>query len=126
MVAVAGVSEGRSGRRGGGGRLAGLLKNAEHPDARLHVLQCLDRAVSGLKSAERTRLAKALRADLDHERPFVRAWALSVLVRLAGETASIREWVGEAVEGAEADEKASVKARVRQLRKGGALDWFEG
>ena len=71
-------------------------------------------------------MAKVLRADLEHERPFVRAWALSVLVRLAGEEKSIRGWVGEAVEGAEADEKASVRARIRQLRKGGALEWFEG
>jgi len=111
-----------------GGRLAALLDSAQHPDARLHVIQSLDRAVEagGFDAAGRKKLAKALRSDLEHDRPFVRAWALSVLVRLAGETPSIREWVGEAVEDTEANEKASVKARVRQLRKGGALEWFEG
>ncbi len=106
-------------------RLVGLLPNAVHPDARLHVIQCLDRAVGGLDAAGRKRLAKALRADLEHERPFVRAWALSVLARLACDTPAIRGWVGEAVEDAEANGKASLKARVRQLRCAGALEWYD-
>jgi hypothetical protein len=110
------------------GRLAGLLGGAGHPDARLHVIQCLDRAAAGggFDAAGRKKLAKALRGDLEHERPFVRAWALSVLARLAAETPSVREWVGEAVEDAEANGKASLKARVRQLRKAGVLGWYDG
>ncbi len=110
-----------------GERLAGLLAGAEHPDARLHVVQCLDRAVAGggFDTAAQERLARSLRADLEHERPFVRAWAVSVLVRLAEETPSVRAWVGEAVADVEASGKASLKARVRRLRAEGALEWYD-
>jgi len=106
-------------------RLAGLLPGAVHHDARLHVIQCLDRAAGGFNAPARTRLAKTLRPDLEHDRPFVRAWALSVLARLAMDTPTIRGWVGEAIEDAEENGKASLKARVRQLRCAGALEWYD-
>lgn len=110
------------------GRLSGLLGGAAHPDARLHVIQCLDRVVAagGFDGAGRKKLAKALRADLEHERPFIRAWALSVLARLAADTPSVRAWVGEAIGDAESNGTASLKARVRQLRKTGAFGWYDG
>ena len=49
-----------------GGRLAGLLDSAMHPDARLHVIQTLDRAVEagGFDAAGRKKLAKALRTGI--------------------------------------------------------------
>jgi len=99
-----------------------------HPDARLHVVQSLDRAAAagGFDAAGRKRLAGTLRADLGHARPFVRAWSLSVLIRLALRSPSIREWVGEAVAAAEAEGPASLRARVRRLRAEGALGWYDG
>lgn len=106
-------------------RLTALLKTTTHPDARLHLIQSLDRAVPALKDPARKKLATALRADATHKRPFIRAWTLSVLARLAANTKSIQPWVADLIEEAESTAPASVKARIRQLHKEHALDWLD-
>ena len=111
---------------GAADRLAGLLMRADHHHARLHIIQSLDRAAAagGMRAPQREQLAAALRADAAHDRPFIRAWTLSVLARLSADTPSVRPWVRELVERAEHEGPASLRARLRQVSTAGALDWL--
>ena len=60
---------------------------------------------------------RALLACVDHDNPFVRAWSYHGLVALADEYAEHRDDVLALLERAAEGEKASVKARIRNVRK---------
>ena len=78
--------------------------------AQLHICQCIahisvpPKATPGLETW--------LRALLDAQRPFVRAWALDALCRLLGASSKTRFLLNQM----ESDKAASVRARVRNLR----------
>ncbi|WP_298845284.1 hypothetical protein [uncultured Roseobacter sp.] len=79
--------------------------------AQLHICQsigCID-----IPAALVPALGHWLRARLDAPRPFLRAWALDALVGLYGNTPEIRSLLDQM----ESDSAASVRARVRNLRR---------
>lgn len=84
-------------------------------EAQLHIaqsLQFLDKA-----ALDRGRLAKTLRPWCDAKRPFLRAWAIDAICRLAQQDPSLKETAMELLATGEHDPAASVRARVRNLRK---------
>lgn len=52
---------------------------------------------------------------LEHDRPFVRAWAIDALCRIAVQHASFRDVASDAVQNGGRDNAASVRARCRKL-----------
>jgi hypothetical protein len=112
-------------------RLAAALAAVEPWEAALHILQTLAMVdlATVLSPAERKGLASAaLRlSGAGQKKPFVRAWSLSVLARVApGLPRAGREAVAAAVRAEEASGPASVRARVRQMRAAGLLEWITG
>lgn len=53
---------------------------------------------------------------LDHDRPFLRAWAMDALCRIAVQHDAFHDAASEAVRHASQDKAASVRARARKLR----------
>jgi hypothetical protein len=109
-------------------RLCELLAKTDQWQTRLHVLQLCDHAdvVHGLDARRRMALARAALRVVDDPKPFVRAWALSLLARLGGTLAvSLRKVIVDRIAEAEQTAAGSVRARLRQVRKSGGLAWME-
>jgi hypothetical protein len=95
--------------------LVRLLKCEVAWEVRLHLLQMLSsvripaRSVAGLM-----RLLPGLLID---DNKLVRAWALGVLAAIGDQSEALRQDVISTLRDAEDDHAASVRARVRQIRK---------
>lgn len=79
--------------------------------AQLHLCQSI--AMLEVPPACRLRLAAWLRDRIGANRPFLRAWALDALYRIEGPTDQMRSLLDRMA----TDEAASVRARVRGLRR---------
>lgn len=82
--------------------------------AQLHVcqsVQWLDIEPEGEAAA----LAAWLTPLLDHKKPFLRAWSVDALVRLAGQHSMLAGQAEAAIKRARKDAAASVRARIRNL-----------
>lgn len=95
-------------------KLLSLLRSeGELWEVTLHCLQCLPHL-----SVPRGSVA-ALRSDIDrlieHERPFVRAWAYGGALTLARQEPDLGEWAERLCRAAWITEPASVRARLRQM-----------
>ncbi len=84
-------------------------------DAQLHLCQIARYLTFGAGDAER--FSSWLEGLLTHKRPFLRAWSLDALCRVALQHEGYRARALEALEAGAQDPAASVKARVRRLRK---------
>ena len=62
-------------------------------------------------------LADWLEHLLHGDRPFLRAWSMDALQRLAARNAELKKRASAALDAAERDPKASVRARARRWRK---------
>ena len=95
-------------------QLMKLLARDAHWEARLHILQMLP----GLTIApeQRGELWSLLLTQAKDRRKFIRAWALGGLATVANERESCRPEAITRLRGAQ-DEAASVRARIRQLRR---------
>ena len=93
----------------------GSLASQQHWESRLHLLQCLP----WLSVAEEDRdgLETFLDACVRSNRKFVRAWAYNGFNELALRFPQYREAVDEMLARASESEAASVRARIRNLRK---------
>ncbi|MCC9602143.1 hypothetical protein LOC67_16410 [Stieleria sp. JC731] len=96
-------------------KLAKALKQVQHWEAKLHLLQILSTYPIPV------RVAKSLKATLNellsNDNKFVRAWTYSVLAAIAENDESYRPHVTAIFEKAESSDAASIKARIRQTRK---------
>ena len=97
------------------GELAKILHRADHWEVKLHILQIF----SSIEIAPKLTplLKKSLRKMVADEQKFVRAWSYSVLAKIADQDHAFREQLLARLAEAEQDEAASVKARLRQIRK---------
>jgi len=95
--------------------LVRLLGMARHWEVRLHLLQILS-SVS-LPTARMAALKKRLPELAGDENKLVRAWTYSVYAAVGDRQPKFQREVCLILERAEADEAASVRARVRQIRK---------
>ena len=98
-------------------RIFALLPDLGHWESRLHLLQSLPRlpiAASDVPGVE-----DFVRDCLTSEKVFVRAWAYNGMYELARRFPRYREEAEAFFELAMRDEPASVKARIRNLRKRG-------
>lgn len=91
------------------------LQQLQHWNARLHSLQCL--AYLAIPDDCEISLERYLRQHLTHENKFVRAWAYNGFALLSNKNPDYREQAEALFEMAMRDEAASVKARIRQIRK---------
>lgn len=92
-----------------------IAKDATYWEVRLHLLQLL--ASIHIPASSMPTLRKLLPGLMADENKFVRAWAISVFAAMGDQNDSLRKKVGSVLVDAENDEAASVRARVRQLRK---------
>ncbi len=92
-------------------RLIESVSAIEAWQAQLHFCQCV--AMLDIPEACRPALVAWLRDRLDAHRPFLRAWALDALCNLEGPTDEVRALLARMA----SDEAASVRARVRALRR---------
>jgi hypothetical protein len=95
--------------------LFGSLSDLTHWISKLHVCQMLQ-YVAIPKDSDRT-VAWFLDRNLWDENRFLRAWSYSGLYELARQHKKYIPYVLEELERAEADQAASVKARIRNIRK---------
>lgn len=108
-------------------RLASLLTNTSQWEPRLHILQALARVdvQSALKPRQRESLARRVMPLARDAKPFVAAWALNLLGQLGGGLSpAVQVTIAPLIHAAERDGPASVRARMRQLRRSGALAWL--
>ena len=84
-------------------------------ESRLHLCQSVGSFECGRSDA--ASLVRWLTPMLGHERPFLRAWSLDGLCRVASDHKRYRHKACEATDDAGDDAKASVRARVRRLHK---------
>lgn len=109
-------------------KLATLLGVVSPWEARLHLLQALGQSgvTDGLTQPQRRSLATTAMKLVEDPKPFVRAWSLNLLGLLGrGLSSTLQNRIAIAITMAESSEPASIKARIRQLRKTGALEWME-
>lgn len=109
-------------------RLGVVLVEAEDWTPRLHVLQVLARhdVASILNHAQREVLRGAAARSAEDANAFVRAWSLHLLGRLGGSAPGTeRKRIAHMIAAAERTGAASIKARLRQLRQAGGLDWMD-
>lgn len=92
-----------------------VLIHAEYWEVRLHMLQIL--ATISIPPNIAAALKKTLRKLLTEDNKFVRGWAYSVFASIGDQDSSCRKQILSLLNEAENDEAASVKARVRQIRK---------
>jgi len=95
--------------------LFGSLSELTHWLSKLHVCQMLQ-YVTIPKDSDRT-IAWFLDGNLWDENRFLRAWSYSGLFELARQHKKYIPYVLEELERGEADKAASVKARIRNIRK---------
>lgn len=96
-------------------RLIHILKNTNHWEVRLHILQMLDS--STITGTYASVLKKVLSKMVVGDNKFIRAWSVSVLATIADQNATLRDNFISTLQTAELDDAASVRARVRQVRK---------
>ena len=84
-------------------------------EARLHACQLVRHLE--VAAVDLGPLTRFLDSALEGGRPFLRAWACDALVHLADRHGRLREAAGRALQVAERDPAASVRARARHLRK---------
>ena len=94
----------------------GRLSVQEHWESKLHILQCLP--YLDIPEDDIVGLERFLDACLDSERKFVRAWAYNGFNELALRFPRYREKVDGMLARAAESESASVRARIRNMRKG--------
>ena len=95
------------------------LGSLSHWSAVLHACQSVRHL--RLEPPQAAEIAGWLAPLQDHQRPFVRAWALDGLMALAGDFEALVPQAGIALAKAQADTAASVRARARNLAAGGTL-----
>lgn len=96
-------------------QLVDVLGEMTEWGAQLHLLQVLsDLPLSASDCATLLRLLPGLHVS---DNKFVRAWSYSVLAAVGDSRVDLRREVSATLERAEEDEAASVRARLRQLRK---------
>ena len=81
--------------------------------AQLHACQSIDRLV--VEAEQAASLADWLEPLLTHERPFLRAWSLNALCRLAEAHPALEPRARKGLDRAAEDDAASVRARARKL-----------
>ena len=91
------------------------LSVQEHWEAKLHILQCLP--YLDIPEDDIAGLEQFLDACLEGERKFVRAWAYNGFNELALRFPRYREKVDGMLARAGESESASVRARIRNIRK---------
>ena len=101
-------------------RLLGLLIEESGWLPQIHILQMMDTLVLPAEMA--APLMKALRAQARGDNTFIRAWSLHGAVALAEQAPACRASVLDLLTEAERDDAASVRARIRKLRK--AYGWL--
>lgn len=101
-------------------RCCELIARVESWEPKIHLLQLLPRIRIGKGQEEA--LAEALRESVSHDNKLVRAWAYNGLFVLADQHEAYREEVEETLLSVSDDEAASVKARIRNIKK--AARWF--
>ena len=96
--------------------ILGSLSVQQDWESKLHLLQCLP--YLSIPDEDRVGLEQFLDACVRSDKKFVRAWAYSGLGELALRFPQYRETVEGMLARASASETASVRARIRNLRKG--------
>jgi len=96
-------------------RLIAALRDDGAWEAELNICQSVRRMK--IDPSQARTLANWLRKRLAHERAFVRAWSLDAQCALARANHRYRRAADEALSEADADPAASVRARVRYLKK---------
>lgn len=91
------------------------VDDLEHWTAILHVLQCASHWL--IPSRSRKRWETFVSAQLRHSKPFVRAWAYDSFCHLARQYPEYRTRCRDLLQNVSDQEAASVKARIRNLRK---------
>jgi len=94
-------------------QLPGILARLHDWSAILHVLQSVRHL--DLSGNQASRMADFAGGQTGHARPFIRAWALDALVGLAPYSADIYAQAKAALDRAQTDRAASVRARARNL-----------
>ena len=94
----------------------GMLSGQEHWEAKLHILQCLP--YLDISEDDSVGVEQFLDACLESERKFVRAWAYNGFNELALHFPRYRDEVDRMLARAGESESASVRARIRNIRKG--------
>jgi len=92
-------------------RLMEILASQVHWQVTLHILQFLP--FLNLSCAEYREAHPILIELADHQRPFVRAWSYNALYLAADKNEELRPSVSPLLRAALNDEKASVRARIR-------------
>lgn len=95
--------------------LAAALDRVGPWDAKLHICQSI--RLLPVPDDCRPTFHVWLLPLLDHTRPFLRAWAVDALCRLADEDGALGAKTAAALDRLAEDPAASVRARVRALRK---------
>lgn len=91
------------------------LSHLEDWQAKLHLLQCLAYLTVGKRDV--TLVEPFLRGCLENKNKFVRAWAYNGFYELALQHPKCQTEVDQLLERGMQDEAASVKARIRNIRK---------
>ncbi len=95
--------------------LVRLLNHEVAWEVRLHLLQMLSSV--RIPATSVTGLMRLLPGLLIDDNKLVRAWALGVLAAIGDQSEALRQDVISTLRDAEDDHAASVRARVRQIRK---------
>lgn len=97
-------------------RLFDALGGLRHWEAKLHILQCLERI--GIPKARRKEAEQFVRDCLESERTLVRAWAYTGFAVLAAEHPAYREEaLGVLTEGETKESAGSIRVRLREARR---------
>ena len=95
------------------------LLRASHWEARLHILQMLEELA--VPATHIKQLWPALIAQTTAVNKFIRAWSYHGIVVIADQHPPYRERARSLLAAADQDEAASVRARIRRIRK--KIDW---
>ena len=95
--------------------LFGGLSVQEHWESKLHILQCLPNL--NVSEDDRVGVEKFLDVCLGSDKKFVRAWAYNGFSELSRRFPGYRERVDGMLARASESESASVRARIRNIRK---------
>lgn len=90
------------------------LDNVTVWDAQLHI--CQSARYLSLNGSDAAVFALWLEPLLAHRRPFVRAWSVDALCRVAVQSPKYKKDAQDAIAAASEDDAASVRARVRNIR----------
>lgn len=109
-------------------RLVRVLEHAAHWETRLHMLQALGRVELScmLTRSQLKALTTIVETTAKDSKPLVRAWSLNLLGLIGGRLSpDLQRRVGRLIRQGEDREAASIKARIRGLRKAGGLAWMD-